>query len=119
MRTFNYFARLSELQQTGVNDSGRSVLALDIPSGLNGDTGEIYDPCVRATATMTLALPKTWLVVENARTVVGDLLPADISVPALVYERIGFQVRTLFDREPIIEVSANARSRGTRARGER
>ncbi len=92
------------------NDSGREILALDIPSGLNGDTGEVYDPCIRATATMTLALPKTGLIGGSARTVVGDLLLADISVPALVYERMKLQIDTLFDRATIIAVPDDARN---------
>jgi NAD(P)H-hydrate epimerase len=41
-----------------VNDTTHPVLALDTPSGLNATTGVPGNPCIHATATMTLALPK-------------------------------------------------------------
>jgi YjeF-like protein len=34
------------------------MLAVDLPSGLDGDRGEAWDPTIRATETLTLALPK-------------------------------------------------------------
>jgi len=40
------------------NASGRPLLALDIPSGMSGDSGEAYDPTIRAVATLTLASRK-------------------------------------------------------------
>ncbi len=40
------------------NISGISILALDIPSGLDGDRGTPQDPCIAATSALTLALPK-------------------------------------------------------------
>src|SRR4029077_15621685 len=55
------------------NASGRPILALDLPSGMNATTGEIYDPCIKATATITLALPKTGFLVPSAMPYVGDL----------------------------------------------
>jgi hypothetical protein len=60
------------------------VLSLDTPSGLDVTTGVPARPCVRATATLTLALPKTGL--PGAREA-GHLYLADISVPPLLYRR--------------------------------
>src|SRR2546427_11660586 len=40
------------------NGSGQPILAMDLPSGMNATTGEAYDPCIKATATLTLALPR-------------------------------------------------------------
>jgi NAD(P)H-hydrate epimerase len=37
------------------------ILALDVPSGVDTTTGTIFDPAIKATATMTLALPKAGL----------------------------------------------------------
>lgn len=45
-----------------INTLPLPVVSLDVPSGLDATTGDIYEPCIRATATMTLALPKTGLV---------------------------------------------------------
>lgn len=50
-----------------INDSARPVLALDAPSGLNTTTGVPGTPCIRATATLTLALPKTGLFTPEAQ----------------------------------------------------
>ena len=61
------------------------VLALDVPSGIDATTGAAGEPAVEATATMTLALPKTGLAAAS----VGELYLADIGVPPEVYERIG------------------------------
>ena len=66
------------------NASRTPLLALDIPSGLNGDTGEVCDPTIRAVATLTLALPKAGLTRRAAAAWVGDLYLADISVPDAV-----------------------------------
>ncbi|MGH2488788.1 MAG: NAD(P)H-hydrate epimerase, partial [Candidatus Limnocylindria bacterium] len=63
------------------------VCSLDTPSGLDVTTGEPRTPCVRATATLTLALPKVGLA--RASSYVGELYLADISVPPFVYGRLG------------------------------
>lgn len=63
------------------------MLALDTPSGIDTTTGRVFDPAVRATATMTLALPKQGLRAPGARDHVGELYLADISVPPALYSR--------------------------------
>jgi NAD(P)H-hydrate epimerase len=68
------------------NDSGRPILSLDIPSGLNATTGAAGSPCIRATATLTLALPKTGLLQNHAEPYVGDLYLADIGIPQQAYK---------------------------------
>ena len=89
------------------NASGTPLLALDIPSGLNGDSGEAYEPTLRAVATLTLALPKVGLTRPAAREWVGDLHLADISVPEAVYRRLGLSVGPIFGRADIIPVPLN------------
>ena len=49
------------------NAAHRPILALDAPSGLDTTTGVPGQPCIQATATMTLALPKTGLLAPPAR----------------------------------------------------
>src|SRR5262249_32449935 len=71
---------------TWANDQAAPILALDAPSGLDLTTGAVGTPAVRAAATLTLALPKVGLLTApNA----GELYLADISVPPLVYRRMG------------------------------
>ncbi len=67
------------------NTSAVPVLSLDTPSGLDTATGVAAEPCVKATATMTLALPKVGL--RAAEDAVGELYLADISVPTELYAR--------------------------------
>ncbi len=89
--------------------AGRRVLALDVPSGLELETGELRTPHVVAETTMTLAAPKTALAIPDAAEAVGRLLLADISVPALVYERLGLAYETPFTRRPVVELVARIR----------
>jgi NAD(P)H-hydrate epimerase len=87
------------------NAAGSPVLALALPSGLDGDTGEPTEPTIKAVATLTLALPKRGLVQPAARAWVGALHVADISVPEVVYRRLGLQVGPLFARSDIVLVA--------------
>jgi NAD(P)H-hydrate epimerase len=56
-----------------VNNSGRRVLAVDIPSGLNADTGESQGAAIRATTTLTVGAPKLGLIQQAAWPYVGRL----------------------------------------------
>jgi NAD(P)H-hydrate epimerase len=78
------------------------VLSLDLPSGLDATTGEPRNPTVKATATFTLALPKTGLLEEWAQGSVGELYLGDIGVPPQVYERFGLAVDGLFSQGEIL-----------------
>jgi NAD(P)H-hydrate epimerase len=86
------------------NSHPAPILAVDLPSGLDARTGDPYDPCIRAEATLTLALPKTGLLAPAARPVIGELAVADIGVPAEVYDRIGVRVGPLFAERSIVRV---------------
>ncbi len=87
------------------NAAAAPVLAVDLPSGLDATDGTVFDPCIRAAATLTLALPKTGLLTPAARTVVGALYAADIGVPAAVYARLGVAAGPLFARRDIVRLA--------------
>ncbi len=89
---------------TAANAHPAPVLAVDLPSGLDSRTGHPYDPCIRADATLTLALPKTGLLAPAARPVIGELATADIGIPAEVYDRIGVRVGAVFGERSIVRV---------------
>ncbi len=74
----------------------RLRISLDVPSGLDATTGTAYQPCVRAHATLTLALPKVGLLTAHAKPFVGELWLADLGIPSAVYARLGIQVPVLF-----------------------
>ena len=80
----------------------RTILALDTPSGLDVTTGVPGRPCMRASATLTLALPKTGLLAVTARPFVGQLFLADIGVPRELYQQMGLTVPVMFATEEII-----------------
>lgn len=81
------------------------VLSLDSPSGVGMTTGTIFDPAIRATATMTLALPKEGLRAQGVRDHVGELYLADISVPPELYKRsLGIDVGPIFFKSDILQI---------------
>jgi NAD(P)H-hydrate epimerase len=86
------------------NASGHPILALDTPSGLDTTSGIPGQPCIRATATLTLALPKMGLLRGQSRPFVGDLYLADISVPPELYRRLGIEIGPLFAEDTIIPI---------------
>ncbi len=69
------------------NAAGAPILALDVPSGVDTTTGAVFEPAIRATATMTLALPKVGLRAPGVAVLVGELYLADIGVPPELYAR--------------------------------
>jgi NAD(P)H-hydrate epimerase len=68
--------------------ANRPVLAVDLPTGLDGDTGAAGDPCVIATVTLTLGLPKRGLLVPRARKYVGELKVLDIGYPPELIQEV-------------------------------
>lgn len=71
------------------NAQGAPILAVDIPSGVDAATGEPRNPSIKASATLTLALPKEGLRASNAERYVGELYLADIGVPPSLYGGMG------------------------------
>lgn len=67
-----------------INEAGVKVLAVDIPSGLNSDTGEVMGCCVKAAVTVTLGLPKRGFLKREAKRYTGRVKVADISIPGVL-----------------------------------
>lgn len=88
-----------------INKTGVPVVALDVPTGFDATTGEIYNPCIKASATMTLALPKTGLIKPKTGGNIGTLYLCDISIPDVLYEEIGIKVSPIFTKDSIINLS--------------
>ena len=59
--------------------TGIPIVAVDLPSGMNGDTGEICGVCVKANHTITFAAAKQGLVGKEDLT--GELIVVDIGIP--------------------------------------
>ena len=84
------------------------MLSLDIPSGMDPDTGSAGALEIRSRATMTLALPKTGLLSRAGRERSGRLFLADIGLPAALYQRIGLSVVAPFSSSRIVRLDAAA-----------
>ena len=69
-----------------VNQSGKPVVAVDIPSGVEADTGKVRGEAIRATWTVTMALPKKAFFLEPGRSYTGMLTVGDISIPRCLLE---------------------------------
>ena len=69
-----------------VNASGLPVLALDLPSGLDGDSGLIQGAAIRATRTITFVALKAGLFLGDAWDCVGELACAGLGIPESVRE---------------------------------
>lgn len=63
-----------------INGSGRPILAVDVPSGLDADTGEPLPVAVRASKTVTLGYPKAGFKAPGADGYIGELIVADIGL---------------------------------------
>lgn len=69
-----------------LNKSAAPVIAVDIPSGVQADDGTAVSDAVQAAATVTMALPKTGLLLYPGREHVGKLFVANIGMPAKLLE---------------------------------
>ena len=72
-----------------LGSSGKPVLSIDLPSGLDPDTGERGGACVQAAATFTLGLAKRGLLAPRARKFVGELKVLDIGLPKELLKGLG------------------------------
>ena len=69
-----------------MNEAGACKVAVDLPSGMDSDSGQIPGDCVWADITVTLGLPKVGLLTYPAKARVGKLVVADISIPSVVVD---------------------------------
>ena len=64
-----------------MNNSRKKILSVDVPSGLDSDTGKIMGIAVKAAATATLGLPKKGLYEREGPMVSGRIYVVDIGLP--------------------------------------
>lgn len=71
---------IAQLVEYGNQLPGRWI-ALDIPTGLNGSTGEVFSPCVQASLTISIQAHKRGLVQYPGRGITGALVSVDVGIP--------------------------------------
>ena len=82
-----------------INSSGKPVFSVDIPSGVNGDTGKTMGVAVRADVTITFGLPKIGNMLFPGYDLGGKLYVSHISFPPLIYDADTLKVEI----NPLIE----------------
>ncbi|KTD64378.1 bifunctional ADP-dependent NAD(P)H-hydrate dehydratase/NAD(P)H-hydrate epimerase [Legionella spiritensis] len=65
-----------------INDSGLPVLSIDIPSGLDSDTGRMMGACVRASVTITFIGKKLGMFTLDGPDHCGELIADDLQLQA-------------------------------------
>ena len=75
-----------------INSTSKPIVAVDLPSGLDADTGQAEGVCVHATHTVTMGLPKRGLLLHPGADFTGKLTVADIGFPQKVIDAQGIRV---------------------------
>lgn len=77
---------------TLANQSQAKCIAVDVPSGVTGDQGEVLEPCIRAALTVSMGFGKQGCLFEPARSYAGTVIPVDIGFPADSLDHINGEV---------------------------
>ena len=88
--------------------SGRPVVSLDLPSGLDPDTGAASGIAITATATLTLALPKPGLFTGQGPERAGRIYLGDLGLPEALYTALGISVGQPFSGGRIVLLDRTA-----------
>jgi NAD(P)H-hydrate epimerase len=84
-----------------INGEAIPVVAIDLPSGMSADTSDLPGDCIEATLTVTLGAPKLPLILPPAEAKAGEVVVADIGIPAGVIEGLEGPRVELLTREQI------------------
>ena len=71
-----------------LNEGGVPIVAIDMPSGMSADTCDLIGDAIDATVTVTLGAPKLPLVLPPAESKSGEVVVADIGIPADIFDQL-------------------------------
>jgi NAD(P)H-hydrate epimerase len=75
-----------------MNESGRAIVAVDMPSGIHADDGALLGCAVRASATVTFGLPKLGLYLGAGIDHAGFIHVVDIGIPAAYVNQVDSRI---------------------------
>jgi len=85
---------LDKVSSAKKNQPALRIIALDLPSGLNADTGAVDPACLYADNTITLGFPKTGLLKSPGAERAGKITVADIGIPAYLADQVTSELIT-------------------------
>lgn len=94
-----------------INAGGKTVVSVDLPSGVDGATGQARGAAVEAELTVTFFRPKPAHLLQPGRDWCGELVVADIGIPDSVLGKIGSR---LWRNEPALWRIPTAGNRGNK-----
>lgn len=89
---------------TAMNLCGLPVVAVDIPSGVDSDSGEVPGMATLASVTVTMAFPKLGLLLHPGREHAGRIKVVDIGIPPEAVEREGVNLELLDHRWALLRL---------------
>jgi len=82
-----------------LNEGGVPIVSIDMPSGMSADSCDLIGDAIDATVTVTLGAPKLPLVLPPAEAKSGEVVIADIGIPADVFDQLEGPHLELLTRE--------------------
>ena len=84
-----------------INNQSAPILAVDLPSGLNADTGHPLGICIKADTTITIGLPKRGVLVQPGAELAGNLEIVDIGFPQQAIDAQNINVNWTTEKQAI------------------
>lgn len=80
-----------------INENSKYTFSVDVPSGIDSDSGAICGICIKADKTVSFAAYKIGMLMFPAADFTGKVTVADISIPDYIIERQGINVNVIDD----------------------
>ena len=81
-----------------INNNAKYIVAGDVPSGINSDSGEICGVCIKADKTVTFAAYKVGMLMFPAADYVGKAAVKDISIPDYIIDGQNLKINVIDDK---------------------
>jgi ADP-dependent NAD(P)H-hydrate dehydratase / NAD(P)H-hydrate epimerase len=108
-----YYDILSSLNHAGNSDPDLKIIALDLPAGLNADSGDVDEVTPFADETITLGFPKIGLFNMPGAEHAGRINVADIGIPAELVDYVNLNLLTEKTVKPLLPCRSITSHKGT------